>query len=257
MKHYTSSYLLDPQHPVTINLVGCGGTGSQVLTNLARMDYALRGLGHPGFMVKCFDPDTISESNIGRQLFSPAEIHMHKSTVLVTKINRFFGLNWQSHPTIFNETSELSNITITCVDTASARIKVSEIISEKSDRYPYKQPFYWIDFGNTQKTGQVVIGSLAPIVQPNGDYTNGPPSYLKTIIDLFPDIEKHDKEEIQGPSCSLADALSKQDLFVNSALATLGCDLLWKMFREGGIEYHGLFMNLQTMKVNPIPVGGL
>ena len=33
--HYTDSYLLNPQHPVTVNLIGGGGTGSQVLTNLA------------------------------------------------------------------------------------------------------------------------------------------------------------------------------------------------------------------------------
>ncbi len=34
--HYADSYLLNPQHPVTVNLIGGGGTGSQVLTNLAR-----------------------------------------------------------------------------------------------------------------------------------------------------------------------------------------------------------------------------
>lgn len=30
--HYTDSYLMSPQHPVTVNLIGAGGTGSQVLT---------------------------------------------------------------------------------------------------------------------------------------------------------------------------------------------------------------------------------
>ncbi len=28
--------------------------------------------------------------------------------------------------------------------------------------------------------------------------------------------------------CSLAEALEKQDLFINSTLAHIGCDLLWK-----------------------------
>ena len=36
--HYTDSYLMSPQHPVTVNLIGAGGTGSQVLTCLARLD---------------------------------------------------------------------------------------------------------------------------------------------------------------------------------------------------------------------------
>ena len=48
--------------------------------------------------------------------------------------------------------------------------------------------------------------------------------------------------------------LEKQDLFINSTLAQLGCNILWKMFRHGMIEHHGLFLNLETMKVNPIGV---
>ena len=43
--HYIDNYLIDPQHPVTVNLIGAGGTGSQVLTCLARLDVTLRALG--------------------------------------------------------------------------------------------------------------------------------------------------------------------------------------------------------------------
>lgn len=92
--HYTDSYLLSPYHPVTVHVIGAGGTGSQVATNLARMDMALRALGHPGLHVTVFDPDTVSEANIGRQLFSASEIGLNKAVVLVTRINRFFGDTW-------------------------------------------------------------------------------------------------------------------------------------------------------------------
>lgn len=46
--HFTDTYLMNPSHPVTVNLIGGGGTGSQVLTCLARLDVTLRALGHPG-----------------------------------------------------------------------------------------------------------------------------------------------------------------------------------------------------------------
>ena len=36
--HYIDNYLINPQHPVTVNLIGAGGTGSQVLTGLAGCD---------------------------------------------------------------------------------------------------------------------------------------------------------------------------------------------------------------------------
>ena len=68
--HYTDRYLLNPHHPVTVFIIGAGGTGSQVATNLARMSIALQALGHPGLHVTVFDPDTVTEANIGRQLFS-------------------------------------------------------------------------------------------------------------------------------------------------------------------------------------------
>ena len=68
--HYTDNYLLKPYHPVTVFIIGAGGTGSQVITNLARMDTALQASGHPGLHVTLFDPDTVTQANIGRQLFS-------------------------------------------------------------------------------------------------------------------------------------------------------------------------------------------
>ena len=82
--HYTDQYLLNPYHPVTVFVIGAGGTGSQVVTCLARMGMALQALGHPGLHVTVFDPDTVTEANIGRQLFSEAETGLNKAVALVT-----------------------------------------------------------------------------------------------------------------------------------------------------------------------------
>ena len=72
--HYTDSYLMNPQHPVTVNIIGAGGTGSQVLTGMARLDVTLRALGHPGLFVTVYDPDIVTDANIGRQLFGPSDL---------------------------------------------------------------------------------------------------------------------------------------------------------------------------------------
>ena len=77
--HYTDQYLLNPYHPVTVFVIGAGGTGSQVVTCLARMGMALQALGHPGLHVTVFDPDTVTGANIGRQLFSEAETGLNKA----------------------------------------------------------------------------------------------------------------------------------------------------------------------------------
>ena len=65
---------------------------------------------------------------------------------------------------------------------------------------------------------------------------------------------KRIKEEKQGPSCSLAEALEKQDLYINSTLAQFGCNLLWKLIRDSNIRQHGCYVNLETLSVNPIKI---
>ena len=222
--HYTDSYLLNPQHPVTVNLIGGGGTGSQVLTNLARLDVTLRALGHPGLFVTLYDPD------------------------------------WKAMPALYPSNMKdvrqehLANITITCTDNIKSRIDLWNVLKAlpQYNYTNYQTPLYWLDFGNTQTSGQVVLGSIPKkIKQPTSQIYQTVPS-LKVITKLVKYARI--KEEDSGPSCSLAEALEKQDLFINSTLAQLGCNILWKMFRHGMIEHHGLYLNLTTMKVNPIMV---
>lgn len=248
MIHYTAEYLLNPQHRITIDLVGCGGTGSQVLNNLGRIHHALQGLGHPGLFVTAWDFDEVSPANLGRQLFSKSDLGINKATALIGRVNRFFGIDWHSRSEEY--TGNKSNILITCVDTAKARITISGKLKEveTSANEPYEKPYYWLDLGNLQFTGQVVLGTL-------GTHTKnkGSKNVLPDVIKKFPGIKKI-KEDNQGPSCSLAEALEKQDLFINSILAQFGCNLLWKLIREGSIKYHGCFVNLETLSVNPIKI---
>src|SRR3984957_2125786 len=94
--HFIDNYLIRPSNPVTVNLIGAGGTGSQVLSALARINHSLIALNHPGIFVKVFDDDVITSANLGRQLFSASEAGMNKAVALINRINRFFGTNWKA-----------------------------------------------------------------------------------------------------------------------------------------------------------------
>lgn len=258
--HYTDNYLLRPYHPVTVFVVGAGGTGSQVITNLARMDMALQALGHPGLHVTVFDPDIITEANIGRQLFSEAELGQNKAMAIVTRINRFFGSTWVAEschyppPVPDKENPSLANILITCTDNVRSRLDLWRYLKgyRETNISNEESPIYWMDFGNAQLTGQVFIGTVRnKIKQPTSDeYMPVPKMNVITEEVKYSAV----KEKDSGPSCSLAQALEKQDLFVNSMLAQVGCDILWKMFKEGRTLYRGAYVNLNTLRVNPIPV---
>lgn len=247
--HFTDNYIINPTHRLTIALIGVGGTGSQVLTGLARIDYALQALGHPGLQVTAYDPDEVTAANIGRQLFSPADLGLNKANVLVTRINRFFGLDWIAVPERYGKDAPSANITISCVDTVKSRLEIAKTFTGKGiDQH---RRMYWLDFGNTTDTGQVILGTVHTIKQPESKQFETVDT-LKTVTELF-DLKKV-KDKDSGPSCSLAEALEKQDLFINSSLAQMGCDLLWKLIRNGIIEYQGLYLNLDSMKVNPIKI---
>lgn len=257
--HITANYLLNPTHPITINLIGCGGTGSQVLTSLGRMDYSLRALGQTGFHVRVYDGDRVSPSNVGRQLFSDTDTGLNKAVLLTTRVNRFFGTSWQAIAEMYcKNTARNANITITCTDTVKSRIEISKLLKQSLKdnsgsypSYPFKTPYYWLDFGNLKDTGQVVLGTLSKIKQP--------PSTLFDTVEKLPVItERFNLEEIDetdsGPSCSHADALRKQNLFINSCLAHLGIDLLWQLLTVGMIDAAGLYLNLKKHSSNPIPL---
>ncbi len=257
--HNTAKYILEPAHKVTVDLIGLGGTGSQVLTMLGRMDNALRALSHPGLHVRAWDYDTVEASNMGRQLFSPADLGANKAVCLITRLNRFFGQNWEAWPYRYGLKRKgyrmTSNITISCVDTVAARLEVSNILEDAISEHKAGKHFldgmgkvyYWMDYGNTQKSGQVVLGSIPEMFsKKENDFEK-----LKTVFELFPEFADQ-KDEDSGPSCSMAEALGKQDLFINSTLANVGMAILWKLFREGRISSQGAFLNLETLTLSPI-----
>ena len=113
-----------------------------------------------------------------------------------------------------------------------------------------RDPLVLDGFGNTQTTGQVVLGTVPKKIKQPASKLYETVNSLKVITRMVKYARV--KETDSGPSCSLAEALERQDLFINSTLAQLGCGILWKMFRNGVIEHNGLYLNLDTMKVNPI-----
>jgi PRTRC genetic system ThiF family protein len=251
IRHIIPSYITASSSPVQIILIGAGGIGSQVLTGLARMHFALRKLGHPGFILHVIDGDKVSEANIGRQIFSPSDIGRNKAEVLVTRVNTFFGMSWIAYPMMASREMKIDRngngyppIIITAIDSAQGRIEIGNWF-RKSDM------LYWLDFGNKASSGQVILGTLPGhgIKQPYKHTVDR----LPTVLDLYPDMENLTEKD-QGPSCSLEEALQRQDLLINQWVATAGLELLWKCFRRGYITESGAFINLNPLTIRALPI---
>ena len=259
--HFTDSYLLNPTNPITVNLIGAGGTGSKVLTALMEMNHSLNELGHAGLQVYLWDDDIITTANLGRQRFAESEVGLYKSVALINRCNRFSGTNWKAKTRKFErdkfgETPDntLANLTITCVDNIKARFDVADILEEETKRYYFRDyPLYWMDFGNSRHTGQVLLSTVGNISQPDSEKYETVAN-LPFVTEEFGELLKQSETEDDTPSCSLADALKKQDLYINSALTQMGCSLLWSLFRYGKTQYRGFFLNLGSYHAQPIKV---
>jgi len=232
---------------IVITIVGCGGTGSQIVTGMPYLHQALLASGHPhGLQVFLVDGDRITETNCVRQPFSRSEVGLYKAVVLINRLNMFWGLDWEAVPHFVRCGQDVpdSDILISCVDTRAARAAIARVVSLKSRRF-----LYWLDSGNLADCGQFVLGQ--PLRKDRKDRAKR----LPCVHELFPSIvnAQADKRD-RLPACSAAEAIQLQEPYINSTIANHVLALLARLFRYGRIAYHGGFVNLATGRVTPLAV---
>src|SRR5208337_4304243 len=242
------THTLDPQlveRAIRILVVGCGGNGSAIASGLPYLHQALLAFGHPGGLaVTLIDPDTVSETNCVRQPFCRTEIGFPKSIVLAHRINLFWGLNWQGMRATIQQLKKGTEVdfVIGCVDTRKARRAIDKWVLNS-------RVLYWLDLGNNASSGQFIIG------QPkNSANKRKGKCRLPTVTELFPEIAAPSKKDDDQPSCSAAEALTRQEPFINPNLAYQALGMLTQLLRHGSLSYHGGFCNLSTGRVVPMPI---
>lgn len=227
---------------IRILLVGCGGNGAQMLMGLAALDTALRAISSRSLHVTAVDDDIVTEANLGRQPFHACDIGHSKVRTLTERINIAHGLAWTAvhgrAPVAVGV--EGADLVISCVDTAMARRAIGKVIDDAQ-----RKPAYWMDLGNRANDGQFLIGCPA--------HTNDP-HRLPTVLEAFPELANESLAEDDTPSCSVAEALERQSLFVNRVVASHALALLFDLLARGSIGHAGGFINLASGQTVPIPL---
>jgi sulfur-carrier protein adenylyltransferase/sulfurtransferase len=204
-----------------VAVVGCGGTGAALIGGLPFLHQALTAMGHPGLQVTVADGDKVSANNCVRQPFSESEIGLFKSTVLVNRLNLFWGLKWQaSTEYVTRKTQGRVDILISCVDTRTARLISSARPSSRNAR----------------------IGSTSGI--------------RLTVVNLFWGSQRTaETARLRiGSQRSRNCALERQEPFVNHTLAFHALAMLARLFRHGCLTHHGGFINLASGRLAPLSV---
>lgn len=219
--------------PLNVAVIGVGGTGSEIVSNLTHLHLGLKALGYGGLHVVAFDPDTVSPANIVRQRYTQADLGQPKAEVLINRVNLACSLSWEAvaHKLTAADAKSSWDLVISCVDSRSAR--------KQLHTWAFGKGFYrwrlWLDTGNTATSGQVVLGT------PRHEQLE---HHLPCATELHPELMDTTQPDDDAPSCSALEALQRQDLLVNKMVAVLATDLLWRLFRDGGIEHHARYFDL-------------
>lgn len=234
---------------VKVALVGLGGSGGEMLESLVRIDAVLKELGHLGFELHVFDGDSVSHSNIGRTRFSPVDIGQYKAEVLASRFNLFYGLDIKPHVAEFAPEWMFDyHLIVSCTDSAGFRLEMGEYLDD--NQYEINRnadtEMLWLDLGNESYTGQFVLGHLV-----KGDSA----FHLPNVYDLYQSsLRTVLAQEDRSSSCSLRQAIEIQSLFINKAVVTHASSLLYTLFKDGKIQTHGGFVDLQNHSVKPMKI---
>ena len=114
--------------------------------------------------------------------------------------------------------------------------------------FRYSRALYWLDLGNNTSSGQFVLG------QPKNRVNQKKKHRLPTVTELFPEIAVPGVKDDDHPSCSAAEALTRQEPFINQNLAYQALGMFTQLLRRGSVSYQGGFCNLATGQLVPLPI---
>ncbi|MGR5448503.1 PRTRC system ThiF family protein [Vibrio sp. PNB22_3_1] len=235
---FTDERLL--KHNISIHLVGCGGTGSFLCSEIINLINAVTMLSpETEFVVKLFDPANVTEANLVRQQFFKTQLGMNKATALAWTANNLYGMNFIAIESEYNPDQYTTpDILITALDKPSTRYAIYKKHLNK------RNATYWLDTGNAEQDGNIILGELG-LTQDR--------ARLPTVCDMF-DYSVLSDDEGNTKSCSAMESLSKQRLGVNAMSARLGGQLLFNLVIDGKLENNGAIFDIKTLHTTPLEI---
>ena len=237
-------------------LVGCGGTGSWLAPNLARLTAVLQQAGR-AVRLTFMDPDHITAGNVPRQNFCAAEIGGAKATALALRYGRAWGLDIATLCRPLEDRhlplTSGEDLLILCgaVDNAAARRSLAATLARHS-RWNPNQPkespaAWWLDCGNAADTGQVLFGSALEPAQLQWAFHPGTlcralPAPSLQCPELL--VDRPEEGTGAGISCAELMLLNAQSLMVNQAVAAAAGALLHRLLIAADLRIFATYLDL-------------
>lgn len=239
--------------PISIVLVGCGGTGSYMALQIGRILKALndKGVRARGIFV---DHDRVEPANIGRQLFCEAEIGQYKAEVLALRYGTAWGLEILSICTRFKASlvgrEKLRGLVVLvgCVDNAAGRRELSRALQQNG--HSQAPLIWWLDCGNHFDSGQVLLGNALIRSQLKGAFPSAKICQTLPAPSLQrPELLRSRPEEKASSkrmSCAELVAANLQSLNINFRIAAEAGDMLTRLLVTRDLKRYACEVNLSA-----------
>jgi PRTRC genetic system ThiF family protein len=241
---------------VRLALVGCGGTGSWLAPQLARLARVLREQGRQTELL-FMDPDYVNAANVPRSCFCDAEIGQPKAHALARRYGAAWGLDISVVAEPFTpgllpaaSGAETLDIIVGCVDNAAARRSLAEVLTPRSGYFygaASASSVLLLDCGNTLEGGQVLLGNASRREQLRGAFAApGLCTVLPSPYWQHPELLEDLPEELPGHNLSCAELMRRnaQSLMVNHYVASVAGDYLMRLLLTKDLRRYATYFDL-------------
>ncbi|OPX90767.1 MAG: thiamine biosynthesis protein ThiF [Pelotomaculum sp. PtaB.Bin013] len=196
-------------HNYHIVVVGCGGTGSNLVPHLAQLANSYQD---EKISIVLADEDVVEPGNIGRQFFIEPDVGNNKAGVLQKRYLAAWGVEISYYPYYIRDAQvllKLLEIPASHGHRSTLPILVGCVDNHKSRRV-FHEVFYqmdtiaYVDGGNSFFSGQVVLGLKI-----------GGKEILKPLSEYYPDVMTTDDDISVGGTCGRKTVKEPQSLIAN------------------------------------------
>ena len=243
------------QRGALVVLVGCGGTGGFVAEGLARLFLAL---GRQDIRLVLVDHDTVEERNLLRQNFLRDDLGRYKAQALAERLARQYGqpVGYSLEPVLSDghgsDIPRGAALVIGAVDNHLARAGLAWHVRPPSD---YASGSWWVDAGNAESFGQVVIGNAdsdeleGAFDEPTGICYKLPKPTVQVPELLAPPLPE--VLDPNDPSCAVLVEMGQQSPVINQMMAALVLEVVRQLLL-GKLQWMRVDLDLERGEMRPL-----
>ncbi|UNY39854.1 ThiF family adenylyltransferase [Bacillus phage vB_BauM_KLEB27-3] len=255
---FTPTYQLStfPKMSKHFIIIGSGGNGGYIIPNLFRQ-ISLQNQkagsklfeSNPAHYVTVIDGDEVETKNISRQNFLASDVGKNKAQVLGMRYARAFGIDINIVDSYLTEEKMLYDIAKSVPN--SIPVFVGAVDNNKTrkiihDVYQRIENSFWVDAGNEEYAGQVVLGHNSKNYLTK-DTKSGAPISFRTpcIAEMFPEVLDGTDKLPTEESCAERAVSNPQNIHTNITAGTLMFGYLNSILtlKDEGISSHCVTFN--------------